>query len=88
MGERVRILKVDTDANPDISTQLQVGGACAMPAGGAAACFWPGAGQVEQAGNAGKAAGQRSCAACRRGCCPGLPPARPPCLVSMHCLQL
>lgn len=25
MGDAVRILKIDTDKNPDISTQLQVG---------------------------------------------------------------
>lgn len=34
MGDRVRILKVDTDANPEISTQLQVR---AAPAGGSSA---------------------------------------------------
>ena len=32
LGEGVRILKIDTDANPDISTQLQ--GGCLLLAGG------------------------------------------------------
>jgi hypothetical protein len=39
LGEGVRILKIDTDANPDISTQLQVGGGrgCVSAGGG---CCW------------------------------------------------
>lgn len=44
LGDGVRILKVDTDLNPDISTQLQVGG----PVAGASGCRGGGVGGYTQ----------------------------------------
>jgi hypothetical protein len=55
LGEGVRILKIDTDANPDISTQLQVG--CLLLAGGRVGiggCAGAGLGQAQTSAPSGR----------------------------------